>query len=81
MPHVLLGKLPLVAGREVQILACKEPDNGLMEQIRESTFPEMASTCHQLKLQNDDYVLDVAGFLGPNSAFMVSVLVTFTPRA
>ncbi len=81
MQHVLLGKLPVVAGKEVQILACKDPDNGLMERVNNSTCPEIASTYHRLKLQNEDYVLDLAGFLDPNSAFMVSVPVTYTPRA
>ena len=80
MPHVLLGKLPLVSDREVQIFACKDPDNGLMERIKESSFPEMAATFDQLNLQNDDYVLDLAGFLGPNSAFLLSIPVKYTPR-
>ena len=85
MPHVLLGKLPLAAEKELQISACKDPDNGLMERIKKSTFPEIASTFHALghkaNIQNEDIVLDLVGFLGPNSAFMLSVPVKYTPKA
>ena len=80
MPHMLLGKLPLRKGMELQIIACKDPDNGLMDNIKASAFPEISSIFHQLDLQNDDYILDLAGFLGPNSAFMLSVPVTYTPQ-
>ena len=80
MPHMLIGKLPLREGKELQVIACKEPDNGLMDRIKASAFPEISSTFHQRNMQHDDYILNLAGFDAPNSAFMLSVPVKYTPR-
>ena len=81
LPHFVLGRLRLLPGRTLHVIAWKEPQTALMNQIRNvlpqvsRSFPEPAS------LGEKDYALCLQGYRGPNSAFMVTVPVHYTPRS
>ena len=78
LPHFVLGQLPLRPGKTLHIIAWKEPQNDLMERIR-SVFPQVSPTLAEMKLREDDYSLCLQGYQGPNSAFMVTIPVHYTP--
>ena len=77
-PHLLLRQLLLQPGRTLHVIAWKEPQNDLMDRIRE-VFPEISMTITNLKLGKGDMTLCLQGFRGPNSAFMLTVPVHYTP--
>ena len=78
LPHFVLGRVPLRPGKMLYIIAWKEPQKDLMERIR-SVFPQISPTFSELELGADDYTLCLQGHRGPNSAFMVTVPVHYTP--
>ena len=80
LPHFVLGQLPLRRGKTLHIIAWKEPQNNLVDRIR-SIFPQASLTFSQLDLGEDDYTLWVQGYRGPNSAYMVTVPIHYTPRS
>lgn len=78
LPHFVLGQLQLRPGRTLHVIAWKEPQNDLMNRIR-AVFPQASLMFSELKLGESDYTLCVQGFRAPNSAFMVTVPVHYTP--
>lgn len=79
LPHFVLGRLPLPkTGRTLHVIAWKEPQKDLIDKIR-AVFPQASLTFSQLQLGEDDYTLNVQGYRGPNSAFMVTVPIHYTP--
>ena len=78
LPHFVLGQLPLRPGKTLHVITWKEPQNDLMDQIQK-VFPRISPMFSELKLGEDDYTLNLQGYRGPNSAYMVSVPVNYTP--
>ena len=78
LPHFVFGQVPLRPGKTLYIIAWKEPQNDLMERIR-SVFPKISPTFSELELGEDDYTVCFQGHRGPNSAFMLTVPVHYTP--
>ena len=78
LPHFVLGQLPLRPGKTLHVIAWKEPQNDLMDRIQK-VFPRISPTFSELKLGEDDYTLNLQGYRGPNSTYMVSVPVHYTP--
>ena len=78
LPNFVLGQLRLRPGKTLHIIAWKEPQNNLMDRIR-SVFPQISPTLSELELGEDDYTLCFQGYRRPNSAFMVTVPVRYTP--
>ena len=78
LPHFVLGQLPLRPEKTLHVIAWKEPQNDLMDRIQK-VFPQISPTFSELKLGEDDYTLNLQGYRGPNSAYMVSVPVRYTP--
>ena len=77
-PNFILGQVPLRPGKTLYIIAWKEPQNDWMKRIR-SDLPEISPTFSELELGEDDYTVWFQGFRGPNSAFMLTVPVHYTP--
>ncbi len=73
LPHFVLGKLALRPGKELYVVAWKEPENSLKDLLRASL--EQVSTPLS---ETDDLVINFQGFRAFNSAFMVGVPATAT---
>lgn len=77
LPHIVLARLPLKAGKTLHVIAWKEPQGKLMERMQE-TFPHAAQTFGRLGLGNGEYTMCVQGYLRPDSAYMVVFPVHYT---
>lgn len=80
LPHFVLGQLPLRAGKTLHVITWKEPQNDLLNQIQK-VFPQVSPIFSELKLGEDDYTLNLQGYRGPNSAYIVTVPVHYTPHS
>ena len=78
LPHFVLGQVTLRPEKTLYIIAWKEPQNDLLERIR-NVFPKISPMFSELKLDEDDYTICLQGYRGSNSAFMVTVPVHYTP--
>ena len=78
LPYFVLGQVPLRPGKTLYIIAWKEPQKDLAERIR-SVFPHISQTFSERELGEDDYTMCFQGHRGPNSAFMITVPVHYTP--
>ena len=78
VPHFVLGRIPLRPGKTLHVIAWKEPENGLMERVR-SVFPQISETVAQRQLAEGEFTIRLQGYRGPNSAYMVTVPVRYTP--
>ena len=78
IPHFVLGRIPLRPGKTLHIIAWKEPENGLMDRVR-SVFPQISQTVAQQQLDEGEFTLRLQGYRGPNSAYLVTVPVRYTP--
>ena len=78
MPHFELGQLQLQPGRTLHVIAWKEDQNNFLDRIRD-VFPEISMTASELNLGEGDITLYLMGYRGPNSAFIVTVPVHYSP--
>ena len=78
LPHIVLGELQLRPGKTLHIIAWKEPENNLMERIQ-SAIPQVSLGLSKQELEEGDYTLNLHGYRGLNSAYMLSVPVHYTP--
>ena len=79
VPHIKLGRLPLGRGKALHIIAWKEHQGDLMERVR-GLLPQVAQRLSKLDGRGGKYLLSVQGYRQPNSAFMVSVPVSYRNR-
>ena len=77
-PHFVLGQLPLRPGKTLYIIALKEQQNNLKDRIR-GIFPHVSHSFYEMQAAESDYTLCVQGYRGPNSAYIVTVPVHYTP--
>ena len=80
LPHIVLGELQLRPGNTLHIIAWKEPENNLMDRIQ-STIPQVSPDLSKQEFEEGDYTLNLHGYRGLNSAYMLSVPVHYTPPA
>lgn len=80
LPHIVLGELQLRPGKTLHIIAWKELENNLMDRIQ-STIPQVCPSFLKQDFEEGDYTLNLHGYRGPNSAYMLSVPVHYTPPA
>lgn len=81
LPHFVLGRLRLRPGRTLHVIAWKEPQKDLMNQIR-NVLPQVSRSLPEPpSLGEKGYTLCVQGYRGSNSAYMVTVPVHYTPRS
>lgn len=80
MPHFVLGQLPLRPGTTLHIIAWKEPENDLLNQVR-SILRQPSVSAGELEMEEGEYTLWVGGYRAPNSAYMMSVPVRYTPSS
>ena len=78
IPHFVLGKIPLRPGKTLHVIAWKEPENGLMERVR-NVFPHISQAVAQRQLDEGEFTIRLQGYRSPNSAYMVTVPVRYTP--
>ena len=80
-PHFIIGRIPIqTTGNTLHVISWKEPQKNLKDTIR-AIFPQASATLSELHLPEDDYTLNVQGFRQPNSAYMVTVPVHYTPSS
>ena len=77
VPHIVLARLPVTKGKMLHVIAWKEPQRNLMEQVRR-VFPHASRTLSELSLGDGEYTLCVQGYRQPDSAYMVVVPVRYT---
>ena len=77
-PHIVLGRLLLRERKILHIVAFKEPQDGLRRLV-EKTLPEIAQTLTNHEIADTDLTLNLQGYRQPNSAYMVSLPVRYTP--
>lgn len=77
MSHVVIGKLPMSDRRVLHIIAWKESQDSLIEQIQ-GTFPHVLSDFDEQKIAPGDYTIRFQGYRSENSAYMVDVPVRYT---
>lgn len=78
MPHFAFGQLQLQTDKTLHVIAWKEDQNNLMERIK-NVFPEASLMASKLNLGERDLTLCVQGYRKPNSAYLVTVPVHYTP--
>ena len=78
-PVFLMGELPLTPGKKLGITAGWEPDNGFKNKV-ENTLSQMAGRVSEKSLAQTN-VLCLMGWNGPNSAFMITLSVTYQPSS
>lgn len=78
LPHIVLGEVPLRPGKTLHIIAWKEPQNNLLERIH-SVIPHASLNFSKQDFEEGDYTLNIHGYRGVNSAYMVNVPVKYTP--
>ena len=76
-PHIVIGRLPVMGGKILHVIAWKERQNNLMDQIR-SAFPHASQAFSEIDLEGGDYTMCFQGYRKPNSAYMVRVPVRYT---
>ena len=77
VPHIVLGQLPLKKDKTLHVIAWKEPQGNLKDQVR-SVFPHASQGLSQVGVDDGEYALCVQGYRQPNSAYMVVVPVHYT---
>ena len=80
MPHFSLGRLPLGPDKTLHIMAWKEPQKNLKEEIQR-VLPQVSHTSAQLGLGEGEYTLRIQAYRGRNSAFMMVVPIRYTPQS
>ena len=78
MPHFVLGRLQLQQERTLHIITWKEDQNNLLDRIR-NTFPGISMKASELNISKGDITLCIQEYRGPNSAYLVTVPVHYTP--
>ena len=79
IPHIVLGKLPLMTGDTLHVVAWKELlADDLQERIR-AHFPQIASTLQQVGRSAGDFTLCLHGYRRPNSAYMMPFSIHYKP--
>ena len=77
IPHFVLGRIPL-QGRTLRVFAWKETQTDLLDKVW-AALPCICQSVSEWELREDDYILNLHGFIAPNSAYMVAVPVRYVP--
>ena len=77
-PHFVLGQLPLRPGKTLYVIVLKEQQINLIDRIRD-VFPHVSQSFYEMQAVESDYTLCVQGYRGPNSTYIVTVPVHYTP--
>ena len=80
IPHIVLGRLSLMTGETLYVVAWKEPlDDGLEERIR-AYLPQVASVLQETGRSEGDLTICLHGYRRPNSAYMMPMSVRYQPQ-
>ena len=80
IPHIVLGKLSLMTGETLYVVAWKEPvAEDLQERIR-GHFPQVASALQEAGRNEGGFTLCLHGYRRPNSAYMMPMPVHYQPK-
>ena len=81
IPHMVLGKLQLMTGETLYVIAWKEPlADDLQERMRRH-FSQVASTLQEADRNEGSFTLCFHGYRRPNSAYMMPMSVRYQPKA
>ena len=73
IPHIMLGKQPLITGETLYVVAWKEPlADDLEERIR-AHFPHDVPALQKADLSKGSHTFNLHGYRSPNSAFIMSM--------
>ncbi|MXV95926.1 MAG: hypothetical protein F4Y07_02625 [Gemmatimonadetes bacterium] len=80
IPHIVLGKLSLMTGETLYVVAWKEPlAEDLPERLRRH-FPQIASALQEAGRKAGGFTLCLHGYRRPNSAYMMPMSVHYQPN-
>ena len=80
IPHIVLGKLSLMTGKTLYVVAWTEPlDDGLQERIR-AFWPQLASVLLEAGRSEGNLTICLHGYRRPNSAYMMPISIHCQPE-